>query len=821
MGRSRANLIPHYDGLSYRYPVERLWSGGSYGNIDCFARTDRLSNLDGFWHAGTNEWLCGRLDLSVVLEANDKPLSASETSFCPGHQTTTLTGEGVRAEKTVFVPYNIGDDWRPATDEDHASRITYNSQSKFYTVLRLQATEPVTARIKCDIRWPATASLSQTKQPERHHIQRRVRQWMEGSTLWAQTVPFRVDRWDTALGNADEVRALLGPEGGPSQATFSEPGRAQLLYTVRLEPGEEATLPFVLVAGSKGMDYLRDHLGLVPAWRDALADTITAYEGILDRALLLTPDPRINRGLQWAKANTVRVQHRYRQGLGFTNDPPQDIVVVRDCAWYGLGADWLTPDFTEAMYSLILRYGIHDGGKLTEYIHADTGQREDYALNINDDTPLFVIGTVHHYSVSRSSSFLHLVYPAVRQACEWMLAQRRDGLVWCTVEGADIWGNATWRNIIPGYKLAGAVTEINALCYSALCAAAELARAADEGADAAGWAEAAQELRAAINSQLTTDPEGMEVPGTEYRVPSGPDEPGTRYSVLGTQKDGLYLLNRDVDGVNATRTADLVFTVLDMSGPGVADPARARRILDLLYSSPFYTPYGIHTVAHDEAEYHPNFGHGLMGGLWPNLTAWVAYAGRQLYPERLVEMMAAIYALCEMENPLAAGHLVPGEFPEWFDGDTLRSRGMAMSPWMPPTYLWLGFEGLAGVAPTPESLVIAPNMPAHWDWLMMRNLLYCGERISFFVHQGHLHTTRPVQSTLPQVAYDRDVTGELEVEGDLLVVALEDDKGTAVLVAAQQGAAAESVIRFRGCTQSVSLAAGQATLIRWDNQIRC
>ena len=52
-------------GLSYRYPVDRLWSGGSYGNPDCFARTDALSNLDGFWHAGSNDWLCGRFDLRI------------------------------------------------------------------------------------------------------------------------------------------------------------------------------------------------------------------------------------------------------------------------------------------------------------------------------------------------------------------------------------------------------------------------------------------------------------------------------------------------------------------------------------------------------------------------------------------------------------------------------------------------------------------------------------------------------------------------------------------------------------------------------------
>ena len=151
-------------------------------------------------------------------------------------------------------------------------------------------------------------------------------------------------------------------------------------------------------------------------------------------------------------------------------------------------------------------------------------------------------------------------------------------------------------------------------------------------------------------------------------------------------------------------------------------PEQARRILDLLYSAAFYTPYGIHTVARDEAEYHPHFGHGLMGGLWPNLTAWVAYAGRALYPERLAAMMASVYALSEIENPAAAGHLVPGEFPEWFDGETFESRGMAMSPWMPPTYLWLGVAGLAGVAPRPGTLEINPHLPEEWDWISVRNL---------------------------------------------------------------------------------------------------
>jgi hypothetical protein len=249
----------------------------------------------------------------------------------------------------------------------------------------------------------------------------------------------------------------------------------------------------------------------------------------------------------------------------------------------------------------------------------------------------------------------------------------------------------------------------------------------------------------------------------------------------------------------------------------MADSLRSRRILNLLYSPTFYTPYGIHTVSRDEAEYHPNFGHGLMGGLWPNLSAWVAYAGRRLYPDRVVEMMAAIFALSEIDNPADEGHLVPGEFPEWFDGETWKSRGMAMSPWMPPTYLWLGVEGLAGVTPTAGNMAVDPNLPANWDWLIMRDLPYCGQRISYFVHEGQLHTTCPVQSSLPQVIYSRDVTGEVEAADNLHVAALEGGDGTTLLLAAPEGAGGRGMVNFRGRTQAVDLHPGKATLIRWEH----
>ena len=386
-----------YNQLCYEYPVSKLWSGGSYGNPACFARTDRASNLSGLWLAATNEWVCGRLDLRVEIDG--VPVSAGNTSFYPGHQRTSLSGGGLSGEKIAFVA--LGARLIGGTS---TSRAPASTRSCACWRMRLLG-RPSMCASYATCAGPRCAAREHTKQPERYHVQRRVQQWLEGGSLWAQSVPFRVDRWDTTLGDRNEVRALRIPEG--CEATFSEPGRARLAYNLEVGAGEEVILPFVLVAGSEGPDALRQVMSTLPDWEEALAGTISAYEDLLNTTLLHTPDERINRGMQWAKANTVRVQHNYRLGAGFTNDPPQDIVVVRDCAWYGLGADWLTPDFVEGMYGLLLKYGIHEGGKLTEYIHADTGQREDYALNINDDTPLFVVAMHHHYAVTGDVAFLH------------------------------------------------------------------------------------------------------------------------------------------------------------------------------------------------------------------------------------------------------------------------------------------------------------------------------------------------------------------------------------------------------------------------------
>ncbi len=743
-----------YESLEYTYPVARLGAGGSYGNPDCFIRTDAASNVDGVWLAATNQWVAGTITLDWALQP-------TATHFFPGHQTTDFAGGGLRARLTVFVPFG-----RPV-----------GQGAQVYLGLEIAAEAATTVDLTWDVRWPAFMSPTHAKQPERDQWQKRVAQTLEAGTFVVSTVPTHYTRFGTTPGDPAETRVFGGPLA-PAQTVFSEPGRLRAHYTLTVGPDAPWRGGWLLTAGSAGAAAARAAHAAAPDWEAALAATAAAYEVELATGLLLTPDPLINRGLLWAKANTLRVEHQFRLGAAFTNDPPQDIVVVRDCAWFTLGADWLTPGFVRAMIELLLRHAVTPNGKLTEYIHANTGAQEDYGLNVNDDTPLFVIAVCHHYAVSGDAAFLAAAYPAVRAACDWLLAQRRDGLVWCDVQGTDVWGNATWRNIIPAYRLAGAVTEINSETVWALSCAAALAGAAGAAEDATRWQAARAELLAAIRDKLR--------------------QPET----------GTYLLNRDEDGAHADLTADLVFPVL----AGVAEGAEAVAILDRLAGPEFYTPFGIHTVARSNPAFHPWHGYGLLGGLWPNLTAWVAYAGRAAYPDRLVQSMRHLYALSEAAEPGAGGHLVPGEFPEWFDGATYESRGMAMSPWMPPTYLWLGLEGLAGIGATATALTAEPHLPDGWTWLALRGLPFRGRRVTLFAHAGTLYSTLPVESAWPVEVFAEDATGDAAVEGPLTVVALRGAAGAVVLVAA--GAAAEGAVVWQGERHPVRLGAGEATLLR-------
>ncbi|HEU5198359.1 MAG TPA: hypothetical protein VFU32_01910, partial [Ktedonobacterales bacterium] len=75
---------------------------------------------------------------------------------------------------------------------------------------------------------------------------------------------------------------------------------------------------------------------------------------------------------------------------------------------------------------------------------------------------------------------------------------------------------------------------------------------------------------------------------------------------------------------------------------------------------------------------------------------------------------------------------VPGQFSEWMDGESLVNRGMRLSPWEPPRFLWAAVEGVCGIMLSPGPIGLNPLLPRTWQWVGVRRLIYHGQELAFF-----------------------------------------------------------------------------------------
>ena len=747
--------------LRYSYPIDALFAGASLGNPTAWATLSPLSDLKGLWNAADNRYYVG--EWIMTLAAEDVILEPTGSVFTPGAQSTMLSGGHLRVEKTLFIPF---------APVERAGPVPSFCKSAIMLV-RIVNDGADEKEVTCrhTLVFPPVANELFTKQPPQREREARVsvRDEQGACIVTTEGLPTQVRVFGSAI---------------PWKKFRFDEKTVEVEYEVTVQGGggvrEEA---YVLAFSEEGREAARKTFDQCQDGRMLLKKSAEAYAEVLSRTEIITPEPVINRGLQWAKVNSVRVQHRYRGGLAFTNDPPQDIVVIRDLGWYVFGADYVTPDFCEGLLNFGEQYGYHEGGKLTEYLHADevSPEQHDYKLNINDDTPLFVAALYHHAVACLNDEHLGRVYGLMRKAAEWILSQVSDGLVRCSSSGTSVWGICSWRNIIEGYNLAGAVTEINAECYHALLLTGKVARKLGQLDDAERYSSAAKALKNAMNTRLVSE------------------------------RTGLYVLNLDNEGMpHHDVTGDLIFPVLF----DVATPERAEAILKTLTTPEMWTSWGARTVHPMEPLYDPEFGYQLVGGVWPNLTAWISYCLRKNEPEKMVEGMVNIFAISEAKTPVEGGRITPGEFPERFHGEKRVSLGMSLSPWTPPTYLWLGVEGLLGVAPTLSGLELDPSIPASWEWVAVKNLLYRGERLDAFLFGGTLYSTREVTTHFPlQVG----IPVKTMVQGDdIAAIAMRMGMETILFACSDSGGTGtvEMEIGSTAIKKVISLEKGGASLIR-------
>jgi glycogen debranching enzyme len=531
----------------------------------------------------------------------------------------------------------------------------------------------------------------------------------------------------------------------------------QLQLDLVLEPGQRRTICFTAGVFAEGEDSALESYAAAPRHQTAFERTVKHLEEVLCRGQVLTPDGLINQGALWSKVNMRRVMAKFPEGHAFSNDPGNYAnVVVRDSAWFVYGCDHFMPEFSrELLENVAARQ--YASGKLPEYYDAVTGRVEDDGLNINDDTPLYILAVNHHFRSTGDMQWLEKTYPKVAAAARYIVTQIDDrGLVFCSANDprGNVWSIAGWRNIIELYSINGAVTEINSECVAALRAVSHLA-----------------------DNLGRPDSEKQEFAGAAQRIQAAMDK------CLINPENGLYYLNIDVAGnVHTDVTGDEIFPVIFRA----CDEETGFRIISRLNAPDFWTAAGLRTVSRNDPLYDPSRYAGLMGGVWPGLTWWYAFAAARYHPDFMVRALRSSfehYAADPKRN-----NTVPGQFSEWFDGESLTNRGVRLSPWEPPRFFWAAIEGVCGIMLTASAPQINPLIPGHWSWVGIRRLCYHNGSLSYFaVRQsgGHMtiYSTAALQSECDVLLFDRDVSEGLRVFSDSAVgIALARKEQTVILL---------------------------------------
>jgi hypothetical protein len=580
-----------------------------------------------------------------------------------------------------------------------------------------------------------------------------------------------VTSWETTMDHGKAIApASPGLLAGVAETPATDPlGVLHLRHT--LEPHARVQFTFIVTFSLEGSKRALSLIHTLPAVPEALYQTRTYYHEILNRSVVLTPDPEVNAGVLWAKANMLRTMLQAPTGWCFVNDPSRsNNSVGRDTAWFAFGADYILPEFAAAS---LLWYAEHlePKGLVVEYYDIRTGKTADYKLNINDNTPLLILALWHHYNATGERSFLERIYPRAVKAAKYILSQRNgQGLVWCTADGVSDWGICGWRNVISGYRLSGATTELNSECYAALLTVSHMARVLGKHAESGTFKAAAEALREAINEHLF-DPQS-----------------------------GLYYLNIQLDGTPRTDvTSDLVFPVMF----GVADDVVAAGIIARLSAREFWSDAGIRTVPRDAVNYGPTHGYGLLGGVWVGVAFWYAFAAARFNTENMA--WALTNGFRHYAKDPRRNNTVPGQFSEWLHGETLVNQGMMLSPWFPPRYLWAAIEGAAGLDVSGGTPTIAPRLAAQWKWTAVRDLLLGGTRVTWFMVRApdiQLYTNATFRCSGSSAKYESDISGLLTLEGqDVIAIALRDEATIIVLIGNTSGltvTASVAVAELRG-----------------------
>jgi len=318
-----------------------------------------------------------------------------------------------------------------------------------------------------------------------------------------------------------------------------------------------------------------------------------------------------------------------------------------------------------------------------------------------DSTPLFIVLAGSYFVRTGDTDFLHEIWPAILKALEWIDGPGDpdgDGFVEYARETDEGLANQGWKDSHDavfnkdGELAEGplALVEVQGYVFQAKQLAARMATIMGE-----------PDLARRLEKEAVTLQQKFE---EKFWSP----EIGTYAIALDGQKRRV-----DVRSSNAGHVLS----------SGIADPERAKRVIDQMLSASFFSGWGIRTIATTEARYNPMSCHN--GSIWPHDNSMIA-AGFAHY--RHSDRIEAVF------NGLldAALNMNQGRLPELFCGFRRRAgRSPVLYPVACSPQAWASGSmphilqsllGLEADGTTRTVTLNAPYLPERLGEVTIRNM---------------------------------------------------------------------------------------------------
>ena len=496
-------------------------------------------------------------------------------------------------------------------------------------------------------------------------------------------------------------------------------------------------------AGATGRDAAKaTYDRLLRSARALYEKNVAYYRDLQERTVsVTTPDERLNTALAWAKVGVdkgLATNPLLGTGLvaGFRTSGQSE---RPGFAWmFGRDALWTTlaihsyGDFPAARAALsFLRRLQRADGKIPHEISQSAGlipwfTDYKYPWESADATPLYVIAQADHWRASGDLAFLRESWPSIVKAWRFTAATDTDGngLVENTKFGHG------WTEGSPPYPPHEEIY-LQGVWVEASRAVAELAAvmkgsatgsARSEAATLASSALAAAErTRAAVEATYWLPGPGYYAFATALAKPEKVynAEPGPRRAARQARIEALRG-HRIVDEDTVLPAVPLWWRVLD--------DARAQSEVDHLGAASMATDWGARLISSQSELYDPLSYH--YGSVWPLFTGW-ASMGAYRYGRPHVGYQAL------MANALLTFQGALGYVTELLSGDRNAPFGRSShhQVWSEAMVLSPMIRGLLGleVSDGGRALTFAPQLPADWDRVAVRNVSAGGARLAFNV----------------------------------------------------------------------------------------